>query len=66
MNTAQHLIARSISHTEIAHADYSADLADELSVECDDSSEASETVIEYWGTDDDGNEWRVHLSGDRN
>lgn len=62
---AASLISRSISHTEIATAEWSADLAADLAAECDDSTEASDTVVEYWGTDEDGAEWRVHLTGDR-
>lgn len=62
-NTATDLIARSISHTEIVHADWTPELAEALSIECDDSVDASDTIAEYWGTDEDGEEWRVHLAG---
>lgn len=64
IQTATALIARSVSHTEIVTAPWSEGLAADMSVECDDSVEASETVVEYWGTAD-GSEWRVHLSGVR-
>lgn len=63
--TASDLIARSVSHTEIVSAPWTADLADGLLAECEDNIEASETVHEYWGTDADGAEWRVHLHGVR-
>lgn len=63
--TAMDLIERSVSHTEIVSADWTAELAEELDLECEDSLEASETTVEYWGTTDDGGEWRVHLHGRR-
>lgn len=63
--TAFDLITRSVSHTDIVHADWTADLAEALSIECEDSVEASDTVVEFWGTDEDGGDWRVHLSGSR-
>jgi hypothetical protein len=55
-------IARSISHQETVTVDYDSTLGDMLSAE-------SEGVVvnsayrqtEYWGTDEDGNEWRVHM-----
>jgi len=57
--TADQLIARSISHNEIAHADYSARLLIKLLVACDAWAETAQTV-EFWG-DKDGSSWRVHL-----
>lgn len=57
--TADQLIARSISHNEIAHADYEAGLNNELFAECYDCAETDQTV-EFWG-DKDGRPWRVHL-----
>ena len=57
---ATKLIARSISHNEIAHAKFDAETAAELASLAEDSVENG-AVIEYWGTDDDGDEWRVHL-----
>lgn len=65
MTTVADLISQSIRSNEIAHAPYSAELAEALSVECEDSAEASETVVEYWGTTEGGSEWRVHLDGER-
>ncbi len=59
--TAAALISRSISHTEIAHADYDPDLATALEAESDDSVTGNDEQ-EFWGTDADGNEWRVHLT----
>lgn len=53
-------IARSISHTEIVTIDWSPASELALAEVCDDSVQ-TETVVEYWGTDEDGSEWRVHL-----
>jgi hypothetical protein len=61
MTTAKHLIARSVSHNEIVTAEWSHDLETDLLCESDDSVENGD-VYEFWGCDDDGNEWRVHLS----
>jgi len=65
ISTAAALIARSISHTEIASATWSTELAAALDIECDDGVDASNTVTEYWGVTLDGDEWRVHLTGAR-
>ena len=58
--TTDQAIARSVSHTEIVHLPYS--LADEsaLTAECEDSVDCPDRV-EFWGTTEDGSEWRVHL-----
>ena len=53
-------IARSISHREIVTIPYDADHATDLLVECEDHVDAG-SVTEYWGTTDDGAEWRVHM-----
>lgn len=58
---ASDAIARSISHTETIHLPYDADAMMDLLVECEDSTE-SETETEYWGTDETGNEWQVHVA----
>lgn len=60
MNAAQ-AIARSISHTEIVTIEWTAALESALSIESDDSAVANDT-LEFWGCDEDGGEWRVHLS----
>ncbi len=57
---AQELVARSISHHEIAHGEYDAETAASLAALAEDSV-TNGAVTEYWGTDDDGAEWRVHL-----
>ena len=60
MTTAQDLIDRSVSYSEVARADWTVELAEALSLESDDSAE-TEGEVEYWGTREDGEEWRVHL-----
>lgn len=43
------------------------DLVSDLSVECEDWTEnkADGALIrEYWGTDEDGDEWRIHVQSD--
>jgi len=60
-------IERSVSHNEIVHL--SPDTGDieaiclALLVECDDNVEAN-GVAEYWGEDEDGEPWRVHVDSD--
>ena len=53
-------IDRSISHDEIVYLDDEPGLRDALLAECDDNVE-SDGVAEYWGEDDNGDEWRVHV-----
>jgi len=59
--TAANAIDRSISHNEIVTLPYDADIASDLLVECEDSTE-SHDVTEYWGTTEHGDTWRVHMS----
>lgn len=61
MNNATHAIARSISHNEIVTIDATKEDVATLIAECDDHVDAGD-VHEYWGTDDDGNTWRVHVT----
>lgn len=57
------MIARSVSYTKIESAPYDADLAHELSAQCDDDvHDEGRQVHEYWGTTDSGSVWRVHLT----
>lgn len=58
--TAKSAIRESITRDRIVTLDYDADLVDELSSLCDDSVEAY-GLTEYWGTDEDGDSWRVHV-----
>lgn len=64
MPIAADLIARSIAHTEIARAAWAADLAADLRAVCEDYIDSG-SVVEYWGADEDGHAWRVHLDGPR-
>lgn len=57
---AANAIARSISHTEIVTLDDEGDLRTALLALCEDNVEAN-GVAEFWGTADDGKEWRVHV-----
>ena len=68
MTRAEKAIARSISHTEIVTIDGNGADMQDLSLQCEDSVDAvsSYGVVEYWGTTDDGDEWRVHVRPDGN
>lgn len=60
---ARRMIARSVSHTEIVSAPYAAGLAARLKRACErDVFDAQRERHEYWGTTDEGDEWRVHLT----
>lgn len=56
----ENAIARSISQTEIVHIECSAAALAEIKAVADDYVAANDGIVEAWGTDDDGNEWRVH------
>lgn len=62
--TAADLIARSIEHDEIARAEWTQALEDDLIAPVgggrEDHAENGD-VVEFWGTTDAGEEWRVHL-----
>ena len=64
-SVATHLVLESIrtnqiiSHTVDIVAGEEA--GDELAEMAEDSVDASGGVTEFWGTDEDGNEWRVHV-----
>jgi hypothetical protein len=59
---AERLIAESVHRDRIVTVDHSGDVADDLAACCEDSV-TTRNGTEYWGTDDDGGEWRVHLVG---
>ncbi len=61
-------IEQSISQNEIVHVTGTEELDAELQAACDDSVETRReaggpVVTEYWGTDENGGEWRVHSRG---
>lgn len=61
-SSIQALIEDSINTDSITSAPYSPDRADELRTLCDDCVENNTgSSAEYWGTDEDGRDWRVHL-----
>ena len=57
---AQELIDQSISRDEITHAEFDADIAEELEA-ASDGGTRNDSVTEYWGVTESGDEWRVHL-----
>lgn len=63
---AQQLTETSVQRNATTHETYSEDLATELLCMSDDSADTVDgndrKVVEYWGADDEGNEWRVHLT----
>lgn len=61
-NVAENAITRSISHNEIVTIEWSHEAHEYLLVRCEDHVETGKyDSEEFWGTDDDGNDWRVHL-----
>lgn len=58
--TVAQAIEQSVAQDETVHIEWTAEAAADLAVECDDSAE-TETVVEYWGTTEDGATWRIHL-----
>ena len=59
--TAAQAIEQSIMQTETVDLPYYEAVALDLLVECDDSVDGN-AVTEYWGTTDDGEQWRVHMA----
>lgn len=57
---ANTLINRSISHSETVHGLNVNTVHADLMAECEDWTSANGEV-EFWGTDENGNDWRVHL-----
>lgn len=58
---AEQAIADSIRQNKIAHfSEHNSQIAEILQRDCDDSAEAN-GVLEFWGTIEDGSEWRVHM-----
>lgn len=66
--SAQTLIDRSISHNEIVHVRANEPLDAALQGACDSSVETVNgsglPTTEFWGTREDGEEWRVHTTTD--
>ena len=60
LGSACGLIQRSIRRQEIAVEPYDAALVEAFACLADDSAR-SDTALEFWGTEHDGEEWRVHF-----
>jgi hypothetical protein len=61
---ARSLIDESILTDSIVHAPWAEGLAAELLEASDDGAETPEAV-EFWGGEEDGKHWRIHLIGSR-
>jgi len=59
--TAQQAIDRSASHAEIVHIEYSVEAEDVLNEECENCCRGNKQT-DFWGTSDNGKQWRVILS----
>lgn len=59
--TANQAIEQSIERNEIVHMDYDATAAETLMVECDDHTTSNDEE-EYWGENEAGETWRVHMA----
>ena len=59
--TVTDAIATSVQHDYIVYLDSAPGLHETLLVYADTCHEAGDDVTEYWGEDDDGNEWRIHV-----
>ena len=60
--TASQAIARSVSHNEIVTIEFNTYTEHDLLAACEDwTGNPTARRTEFWGTDNDGNEWRVHM-----
>jgi len=64
MNKTAAVMQRSISYNEIVTVPFDRNLERELYANCD-GSVVNGDLVEFWGGDEDGNDWRVHLKGSR-
>ena len=60
LGTAIDAIEESVRHTCCVTMDDAPGLREDLLVRCDDDAENG-PEHEFWGTDDEGNDWRVHV-----
>lgn len=66
ITTASNLIHLSVRQNCIVHHPYDASISYDLLTSSDGDvhhGRGPDTVHEYWGTDEDGDNWRVHLTG---
>lgn len=59
-STAAEAIMVSVQQTELTRCEPTPENLDALLAACDDNVEAGEH--EFWGRDDDNNDWRVHVA----
>lgn len=59
--TAQQAIDQSISQNETIHIPFVASEYETLLAECEDNTVAN-TETEFWGEDENGATWRVHMA----
>lgn len=60
ITAAAEAIAESVRHTIIVTVDDAPGLREDLLFRCDDDIENG-SEHEFWGQDDEGNDWRVHV-----
>jgi hypothetical protein len=62
IKTAKEAIEISVKESRIVHTCLPMDEADNLGVASDDcvTIHTEPRMVEYWGSDEGGNEWRVH------
>jgi len=61
ITNAKDAIARSISHNEIVHLAWSRSVAEAIEKMADESID-NDSVVEFWGEDEEGNGWAIHLT----
>lgn len=59
--TAEQAILASVGECRTVTMPWSQDAEDALTVECDDHASENDGSEDYWGTTEDGDEWRVTL-----
>ena len=60
MTESEQCIRRSVLNSQIITVGYTSDLRIGLDCASEDSADNGD-ILEFWGTDSDGSEWRVHL-----
>jgi hypothetical protein len=58
--TAEQAIARSVSHTQVVTLDYQSHTLNDLVAATRDYVKGNK-CWEFWGEDENGNQWRVHM-----
>lgn len=60
MSLADRLISESVRENRTVHVQENCGVSEDLIAMCEDHNDNGDEH-EYWGTDDAGNEWRVHV-----